>query len=51
MFTGHTALVNVTKELKNKAVINVVVKSDKVIIFLCIYYNKVIIILCVFLAK
>ena len=37
LFTGHTALVNVTKELKNKAVINVVVKSNKVIIIvLCI---------------
>jgi len=32
LFTGHTALMNVTTELKNKAVVNVVLKSNKVII-------------------
>ena len=38
LFTGHIALMNVTTELKNKAVVNVVVKSNKVII---VYCNKV----------
>ena len=31
LFTGHIALMNVTTELKNKALVNVVVKSNKVI--------------------
>jgi len=40
LFTGHIALVNITKEHKNKAVINVVVKSNEVIIVLWLYLAK-----------